>query len=177
MPRRVSCALELTQLFLIQNRMRILILVLALCSTAVFASVDRGFNSAIQWSNDLAGSIERGKEEEKPVFVLVHKTWCGACKRLKTAFADSAEILQKSKDFIMVNLEDDEEPADEMYKPDGGYIPRILMVDPASGELMPIHNEQGNPQYKYYYASEDQILAVRIIFSYSAPFSSLFGLS
>ena len=67
-------------------------------------------------------------------------------------FADSAEILAKSKDFVMVNLEDDEEPADDKYKPDGGYIPRIIMIDPASEEVMPITNEQGNPQYKYYYA-------------------------
>ena len=52
----------------------------------------------------------------------------------------------------MVNLEDDEEPADDKYKPDGGYIPRIIMIDPASEEVMPITNEQGNPQYKYYYA-------------------------
>jgi protein-disulfide reductase (glutathione) len=141
--------------------MRVVILILALCAAA-FASADRGFNSAIEWTSDLAAAIQRGKEETKPVFVLIHKTWCGACKRLKTVFADSAEILQKSKDFIMVNLEDDEEPAEEMYKPDGGYIPRIIMVDPASGEVMPVHNEQGNPQYKYYYASEDQILAVSI---------------
>jgi len=59
----------------------------------------------------------------------------------------------------MVNLEDDEEPAEEKFKPDGAYIPRILFLDPGSGDVMPITNEQGNPSYKYYYASEDQILA------------------
>jgi protein-disulfide reductase (glutathione) len=41
-----------------------------------------------------------------------------------------------------VNLEDDEEPAEELYKPDGGYIPRIIFVAP-SGERMDVTNEMG----------------------------------
>jgi len=69
---------------------------LCLLFSAVAAN-DRGFNAAIDWGNNLEESIARGKTEEKPVFILIHKTWCGACKRLKTVFADSAEILHRSK--------------------------------------------------------------------------------
>jgi hypothetical protein len=47
--------------------------------------------------------------------------------------------------------------ADAAYKPDGAYIPRVFFV--RDGTVLPVHNTAGNPQYKYYYSSEDQIVA------------------
>ena len=34
------------------------------------------------------------------------------------------QILELSANFVMVNAGDDDEPSEEVYKPDGGYIPR-----------------------------------------------------
>lgn len=47
---------------------------------------------------------------------------------LKSQFSASKEIEVLSSHFVMVNAEDDEEPKDEQYFPDGGYVPRILFV-------------------------------------------------
>ena len=40
--------------------------------------------------------------------MIIHKTWCGACKSLKAAVAKDEAIAKFSSNLVMVNLEDDE---------------------------------------------------------------------
>ncbi|KAJ2954857.1 hypothetical protein O0L34_g3174 [Tuta absoluta] len=89
--------------------------------------------------------------------VIIHKSWCGACKNLKPKFADSREIQELSKHFVMVNLVDDEEPKGNKFAPDGPYIPRILFISPNGRIDGDIYNEDGSPQHKYFYSRPEQI--------------------
>lgn len=90
--------------------------------------------------------------------LIIHKTWCGACKSLKGQFAKDNHVAKLSSDFVMVNLEDDEEPSEPEYRPDGGYVPRIFFMNP-SGQVDPtVYNSDGNDSYKYFYYDTSHIL-------------------
>ncbi|CDW55633.1 Thioredoxin 7 domain containing protein [Trichuris trichiura] len=83
------------------------------------------------WGDDIAWvSFEDVAKffRKRPMFLLIHKSWCPACQALKPKFTKAKQIVELSKYFVMVNAQDDEEPWEEVYKPDGAYIPRILFL-------------------------------------------------
>ncbi|KHJ96557.1 hypothetical protein OESDEN_03477, partial [Oesophagostomum dentatum] len=64
-----------------------------------------------------------------------------------------------SEYFIMVNTEDDEEPFEEEYRPDGKYIPRLLFLDKNGDLLDQFKNKKAEyKNYAYYYSSPADIL-------------------
>ena len=50
-------------------------------------------------------SFEVAAEENKPIMLIIHKTWCGACAALKPKVEWSRPIWELSKYFVMVNVE------------------------------------------------------------------------
>ncbi|KAK6044048.1 hypothetical protein COOONC_18447 [Cooperia oncophora] len=89
-----------------------------------------GFGEDIDWV-PWEDAIEKALDTNKPIFLLIHKTWCHACKALKKTFQQSnarKAFKKLSEYFVMVNTEDDEEPFEEEYRPDGKYIPRLLFL-------------------------------------------------
>ncbi|CAH0731776.1 unnamed protein product, partial [Brenthis ino] len=92
------------------------------CST--FEGKDNGFGNNYVWAGSLESGMRIATHHKKPVMVIIHKSWCSACKNLKPKFANSAEIQTLSKHFVMVNLVDEDEPKNTNFAPDGTYIPR-----------------------------------------------------
>jgi len=126
--------------------------------------VGHGWGDSIQWRTFEQAKIE-SKEQNKPIMVILHKSWCGACKRLKPLVAGSKTLADISSKFVMVNAEDEEEPhSNGAFAVDGSYIPRVYFVAPPSGEetesnvIREIFNEKGNPQYKYYYTDDNSLV-------------------
>ncbi|ELU04453.1 hypothetical protein CAPTEDRAFT_162540 [Capitella teleta] len=122
-------------------------------------SLARGFNDNIEWRS-LDDGLMQVAEQNKPGMILIHKTWCGACKALKPRFAKNKEIEELSKYFIMINVQDGEEPSAKQYFPDGGYIPRILFTDTSGNVRTDIVNPSPHSDtYKYYYGDPSTIVA------------------
>jgi len=107
----------------------------------------------------LKEGLNQALEEDKPLVLIIHKSWCGACKALMPKIKTSKELADLSTKFVMVNVMDDEEPQDDLYKPDGGYIPRILFFDSKGELLKDVINETGNAKYKYYHSDVKSIMA------------------
>ena len=122
------------------------------------ASDSNGLGDNIEWRSWTEGK-SIAKETGKPLMVVLHKSWCPACKSLKPKFAASKSIEKLSSQFVMVNAKEGEQPMDEpRFNIDGQYIPRIIFLDSNENVLADVINEDGNPQYKYYHMNAESIV-------------------
>ena len=115
-----------------------------------------GFGDHINWV-DYTSAIS---DSSKPTMVILHKSWCAACKNLKPKLAESLDFEELSKEFSMVNAGESEELHDNAdLSLDGSYIPRIYFLDPQGPVLPGFYNSKGNPSYKFFYFNADTVLS------------------
>ncbi|KAL7077415.1 hypothetical protein ACQ4LE_003386 [Meloidogyne hapla] len=110
----------------------------------------------VQWNEAVSIALDLNK----PIFLLIHKTWCGACQALKKSFASSnkrEELIELSKQFVMVNVEDDDEPEEEEYAPDGRYIPRLFILN-KEGHPLEVDNSKNYPNNKQYFPQVPDVI-------------------
>ncbi len=124
------------------------------------SSAEEDWNDAgIEWVKEggWQGALDRAGETGRPILLLVHRTWCGACKQLRPRFAESKEIERLAGDFVMVRTHEEGGDFDgDLFKPDGGYFPRILFFDSAGNFLEQV--TQREDKYKYFHYEEASIV-------------------
>merc|ERR1711934_997370 len=91
-------------------------LIKSIAILAITLPKSNGWNDAIEWASDMDEFHAKVKETGKPGMVVIHKSWCGACKALKPKFAESKDIEEASKGFVMYNALDDDEPSGAEYR-------------------------------------------------------------
>lgn len=79
---------------------------------------------AIKWRRRVTDAVNEAKETKKPIMVCIHRKWCPACHTLMPKLTSNAQIIELSKQFVMVECSKDLDPADAKFSPDGGYFPR-----------------------------------------------------
>ena len=121
------------------------------CSTPA----SNGFGDHIKWV-EYSSALQ---DTNKPSMIILHKSWCPACKNLKPKLAENPEFAELSEKFSMVNAGEGEDLHDNTeFNVDGSYIPRIFFLNPQGQVLTEIQNSAGNPNYKFYYFNSDSVL-------------------
>ena len=144
-----------------------------LAASALAADLARGWGDDIPWVT-LSEGLAQAKAAQKPLMLLIHKSWCGACKALRPKFEASPAIRAEMGSFVMVNALDDEEPAEAWAKPGGaGYIPRVLFLTPQGDVMEDV--QSGNEQYKYFYGGPEGIAASMRVAAQRAAAAALEG--
>lgn len=117
-----------------------------------------GFNDAIAWRS-LDEGLAEAKAQRRPLMLVVHASWCERCKELKPSFQDH-RLTELSEQFVMVNADQDQTPAALAYGPDGTYIPRVLFIDPTTGNADAELQNPERERYHYYYGPKDDLPAM-----------------
>ena len=125
-------------------------------SSTLSTSASNGFGDQIHWV-EYSSAVS---DSSKPTMVILHKSWCSACKNLKSKLAESLEFQELSAKFSMVNAGETEDLHDNTdLNIDGSYIPRIFFLDPQGQVLPEVYNTNGNPSYKYFYFNANTVLS------------------
>jgi len=114
-----------------------------------------GYGDQIAWRG-LDEGLAEAKSLGRPLMLVVHAAWCPRCRELKPRFSDPA-LVDASERFIMVNLDQDDEPQALRYGPDGQYVPRVLFLD-AQGKVDPALSNPSRSKYKYFYMAQDDLV-------------------
>lgn len=125
-------------------------------------SQEHYFGNAINWRKFQDG-LREIMNEHKPGVILIEKTWCSSCKKVGAKFQQDSELLELSKDFVMISCVDDEEPDYDEFRPgtintvsnriDGSYYPRFFFVDKNGNIDYSIASQPEGGLYRYYYSS------------------------
>lgn len=114
-----------------------------------------GFGDKIAWRG-LAEGFSEAAAQGKPIMMVVHASWCPRCKALQPSFFEQS-LVDVSDRFVMINIDQDVEPAVLRHGPDGQYIPRVLFFDPA-GALDPTILNPTRTRFKYFYNPPDDLV-------------------
>ena len=93
----------------------------------------------------------------RPGMLVIHKSWCGACKSLGPKFANSEAIQGLADRFVMINIQDDDDTNDPNFALDGAYYPRIYFLG-SDGKPMPQYTS-ANPKYRHFFGTPEDIVA------------------
>merc|ERR1711879_308730 len=134
------------------------VLALSLCVAVCYGENNgHGWHDSVEWKT-WSEAKEEAAASGKPIMVILHKSWCGACKRLRPTVAESASFAELAKNFVMVSAEDDESPhEDPTFQIDGGYIPRVFFTGSDASPVASLYNEDGNDKSRYFYPHVSQL--------------------
>lgn len=117
-----------------------------------------GFGDEIAWRS-LSEGLALAADQSRPLMLVVHASWCKSCKALKPAFHGD-EIERLSRELVMVNIDQDQEPRSSTFAVDGTYVPRIFFLDPKTGQPDPGLRNERRDRFHFFYTPQDDLAGV-----------------
>ena len=93
---------------------------------------------SIKWSDDLAGSLAKAKEQNRPVIVDLYADWCLACAELDEQVLKNSKVAPQLSNFVLVRLDfttDSDFSADFSKRYNVIGLPCILFLNPDGKEI------------------------------------------
>lgn len=104
-------------------------------AAAAMPTTRHGFNDAgVDWRLFGEGA-PLARAESKPVFLLVHATWCHSCRTYRKVFFDP-DVTALLSHYVCVLVDKDAEPAvAARFAESGPYTPKSLILTPEAEHL------------------------------------------
>ena len=65
---------------------------------------------SIVWSQDYKEALKQTKEQNKPLLIAFHASWCLPCQRMKKTTYHDPEVIKISESFIRLVIDSDAQP-------------------------------------------------------------------
>ncbi|KAL0272355.1 UNVERIFIED_CONTAM: hypothetical protein PYX00_005358 [Menopon gallinae] len=123
----------------------------------------------IPWVRDLEKAVLISGFTGKPIFLMILKSLCPTCQEMEPKY-------NNSKDFRRTKCVDQAE-VEEMYAPDGQYVPRILFLDTKGKQMNQFFNiKSQRSENRYFYPQADDIVQTMLnVLYYFYPYNNKKG--
>lgn len=122
------------------------------------AAMERWNADQIAWFTHEEG-VAAAAAANMPALAIVSAGWCPRCTEYAALFSDQA-VVEASRDFVMILLDESAPAATRHLALDGGYVPRTVFLSP-DGEPDTSLNS-GRSDYRHFLnpSAPDQLLAL-----------------
>lgn len=116
-------------------------------------------DAQIRW-RPIGEGLREARRSGKPVLAVFFADWCAHCRGYSRLFHDP-RIVRLSRALVMVRVNGDREPGvSARYEPDGGYVPRTMVLTPDGRVVRSLHG--GSPEFRHFldYQTTDELVAM-----------------
>ena len=107
--------------------------------TNQFNSRNEPDTPAVIWGNDYQGALQQAKEQNKPILLAFHASWCPPCQEMKKTTYHDSEVIAISESFIRVMIDiDSQQSLADQYNIQG--IPTYVILAPDGTKIKTFTN-------------------------------------